>query len=82
MSQDIDERDYFCSNCGKWLGASTIPLGTQGGFRVTCSERACGRTQTLRLGVPPRRRVDRAAWIDRVRQERHARRQQPVVATA
>ena len=64
------EASYFCSNCGHWLCASTVPLGSAGHIRIQCTEDGCGRMNLIAVGGPPLPRADRDAWILQRRMQR------------
>jgi hypothetical protein len=72
------ERAYYCSRCGQWLCATTVPLGTPGSVTIECSERNCGLPNVIRIGEQPipaeRRQAARDAWIGEIELQRRRRR--------
>lgn len=65
-----DERQHYCRNCGRFLCASNVALGTPGTIRIQCGEEHCGRMNLIRIGELPLPRPDRDQWVMEMRRRR------------
>lgn len=69
-SNGLLERQHYCRNCGRWLFANCIALGTHGTIRIQCPDTDCQRMNLIRVGEPPPLRPDRDVWIAEVQRRR------------